>query len=410
MGPRIYPSYQDKNTESKGSLIINIYGNYTISTSFYINLYDRISGSSILQSQLVARPYQKLYFDNLKYNNPYTLQLVGTVGITKGFQLYRNDYMINDVDGNNGIVKNYITGATYTLASYNYLFTATTLNNSYNFEYELDYYINPSNPTPTPIPTMTPSPTPVPTFTPTPIGPTATPTPTPTTTPTPTPLPLPTGSLFYYDPGNILSYPGSGSVLYDLSGNNRTASINTGITWVSGSAAYFNLDGTDNNSITGTTLTQTLTSWSMWIGIYRNTQGDYDGFMTERTAPNDINGLGAYSTTDRLDLNVNNTLEITEAAPGRMTTGSWMFLGGAVDNTTYTTMVYKSGSIDTYISGSKAAGSSNFNNAIVLGEDKETGTDRTMNGRIGPAIMYDRKLSTTELTQINDYFKSRYGI
>jgi hypothetical protein len=253
-------------------------------------------------------------------------------------------------------------------------------------------------PTPTPTPTTTTVPTPTTTG------------PTPTPTPTPTPDPLPTGSLFYYDPGNISSYPGSGSVLYDLSGNGRHANINTGITWVSGSASYFNLDGTDNNSITGTTLAQTFTSWSMWIGIQRDVIGDYDGFMTERTAPSDLNGLGSFSTFNQFDLNVNNNLEITEPVPGRLVTGSWMFLGGAVDNTTYTSMVYKSGSIDTFISGSKTAGSSNFNNAIVLGEDKETGTDRTMDGRVGPALMYDRKLSTIELTQINDFFKTRYGI
>ena len=93
-----------------------------------------------------------------------------------------------------------------------------------------------------------------------------------------------------------------------------------------------------------------------------------------------------------------------------MITGSWMFIGGSIDNTTFTSQVYTSGSVSPFVSGSKSAGSSNFNNAIVLGEDKESGQDRTMNGRIGPALMYDRKLSTTELTQLNDYFKTNYGI
>ena len=249
-----------------------------------------------------------------------------------------------------------------------------------------------------------------------------TPTPTPTSTPTSTPIPptatpipasIPTGSLFYYDPGNIASYPGSGSVLYDLSGNGRHANISTGITWVSGSAAYFNLNGNDNNSITGTTLSQTYTSWSMWMGIYRNdlgSSGGYDGFMFERTGPSDGNGIGTFANSNRFDINVNNGTEIVQPIPGTMTTGSWMFVAGAIDNTTYTSQVYTSGSISPFVSGSKSAGSSNFNNAIVLGEDKEIGTDRTMNGRIGPALMYNRKLSTTELTEINNFFKTRYGI
>jgi hypothetical protein len=148
----------------------------------------------------------------------------------------------------------------------------------------------------------------------------------------------------------------------------------------------------------------------MWMGIYRNDRGTYDGFMTERTGGGDINGLGSYFISDQLDLTVNNGTEIIQEYPGSMTTNSWMFIAGAVDNTTYTTQVYKTGDLSSFTTGSKSAGSSNFNNAIVLGEDKEAGVDRTMNGRIGPALMYNRKLSTTELTQLNTYFKSRYGI
>ena len=305
-----------------------------------------------------------------------------------------NTFWFNSGDTKTGFnVFENCSGFTSTASTYGIITGSSTM-----------YGVNPclTTPTPTPTPTATVTPTP-----------TVTSTPTVTPTSTPTPASIPTGSLFYYDPGNISSYPGSGSVLYDLSGNNRTANISTGITWVSGSAAYFNLNGNDNNSITGTTLSQTLTSWSMWIGIYRNDTGGgsgYDGFMYERTGAGDGNGLGTFSTSNRLDISVNDGTEIVQTAPGTMITGSWMFIGGSIDNTTFTSQVYTSGSVSPFVSGSKSAGSSNFNNAIVLGEDKESGQDRTMNGRIGPALMYDRKLSTTELTQLNDYFKTNYGI
>ena len=134
---------------------------------------------------------------------------------------------------------------------------------------------------------------------------TPTPTPTPggsTPTPSPTPLPITSGSLFFYDPGNLNSYPGSGSVLYDLSGNGRHANINTGITWVGGSAAYFNLNGNDNNSITGTTLNLSPISWSMWMAVYRNDPQNYDGFMTEGTTDPITNGLYQLEASNRLDL------------------------------------------------------------------------------------------------------------
>jgi hypothetical protein len=241
------------------------------------------------------------------------------------------------------------------------------------------------------------------------VTPTPTPTSGPTPTPSPTPLPFPvSGSLFYYDPGNISSYPGSGSVLYDLSGNNRTANINTGITWVSGSAAYFDLNGNDNNSITGTTLSMSPISWSMWMAIYRNDPQSYDGFMTEGSTDPITNGLYQQESTNRLDLRYHDGQQFIETGSGTLTTGSWNFIAGSIGDERIRS-VYKSGSVS-FVSSSLTPATSSFNEPIYLGEDKITGQDRTMNGRIGPALMYDRKLSTSEITQINDYFKTRYGI
>lgn len=224
------------------------------------------------------------------------------------------------------------------------------------------------------------------------------------------PTGLPANPVFYYDPGNISSYPGSGSVIYDLSGNNYTASLNVSMSWTSGSTASWNTNGNNGVSITGSTLSQGLVSWSMWVAIKRGTAGSYDGFLLSRNGAGNANGLLAFSTSNRLDLLVNNGTEIVETSPGTMTLNAWNFYGAAVDNTTYTRIVYKSGSVNQFVSGSKSAGSSSFNNPFYLGEDPEAGQDRTMSGSIGPALFYNRKLSTTEITQINDYFKSRYGI
>jgi hypothetical protein len=387
MTARIYPSQQDTNLTAKGSLILTISSNINRVRVFVNNNLTNNESSTV----------DGLYFYTINIGD---IIIIDPTSVTL-INVIRKDYTTDDINGDNGIRNTTITGVTST----SYTFTATTVNSVYNFEYLISVGTFPDTPTPTPTTTpLPPTSTPTPTITPTPTGP----------TPSPTPLPLPSSPLFYYDPGNIASYPGSGSVLYDLSGNGRNANINAGINWVSGSAAYFNLNGNDNNSITGTTLSQTYTSWSMWMGVYRNDQGSspsgYDGFMYERTGASDGNGLGTFANGNQLDITVNNGTEIYQSFPGTMTTGSWMFIGGAIDNTTYTAQVYTSGSVSPFVSGSKSAGSSNFNNAIVLGEDKEAGQDRTMNGRIGPVLMYDRKLSTTDLTQINDYFKTRYGI
>lgn len=82
--------------------------------------------------------------------------------------------------------------------------------------------------TPTPTPTVTPTVTLTNTPTPT-LTTTNTPTPTPTTTNTPTPTPTPnivaSGLIMQLDANNVLSYPGTGTTVYDLTGSyNNTLS------------------------------------------------------------------------------------------------------------------------------------------------------------------------------------------
>lgn len=230
-------------------------------------------------------------------------------------------------------------------------------------------------------------------------------------------VPVPTnGLLFYYDPGVISSYPGSGSILYDLSGNNRNATIGSGITYSSSSGGSFVLPGTDGVCITGTTLNQTYTSWSMVEAVKMNNNGYYVGFMYSRISGGSANGIGTFANTRRLDLTANNTTEYT--APSTPTTslvptGSWAIVAGTVSSTTYSRQIYRtSGSVavQNYTSGTKTAGSSNFSAPILLGNDSDADRNRTLNGSIGISMMYNRQLSQAELTTINSYFKTRYGI
>ena len=221
--------------------------------------------------------------------------------------------------------------------------------------------------------------------------------------------PLPSGVIMYYDAGNTASYPGTGTALYDLSGNGRTATLNSNITFSASNGGYFNLNGNNGVSITGGTLSQTLTEWSMWSAIYKTAGGFYDGIMFERTGPGNANGLGFYISGGRLNLVANNGTEITAAAGASdVALNTWNFVAGGVDSTTWFRQTYSG--TQYYSSGTKAAGSSNFNDPIMLGQDRETGTDRTMAGRIAISIMWNRKLSQAELIQVNNYFKSRYGI
>ncbi|NBP55371.1 hypothetical protein EBU71_02320, partial [bacterium] len=134
-----------------------------------------------------------------------------------------------------------------------------------------------STATPTPTVTITGTLTPTPTITNTN---TSTTTPTPTSTQTITPSQTPTSTvlvfspIFYYDPGDSSSYPGSGTSLFDLSGNSRTATIYGSPTHVSGSGGYFSFS---NDYILTTDLSSIITpsdkSHTVEVWIYPTGNG-----------------------------------------------------------------------------------------------------------------------------------------
>lgn len=225
------------------------------------------------------------------------------------------------------------------------------------------------------------------------------------------PTPLPSGIIMYYDAGNPASYPGTGTTITDLSGNGYTATMNASNGYSSSDGGYWTSNGNDNVSITGGTLNQTLTEWTMWASVYRTSSGFYDGIMFSRRAPGSANGIAIFDSGERFNLIANNGTEYTSASTGGsgVTLNTWCLVAAGVDSTTFFRQVYKAGT-QYFQAGSKSAGSSNFDFPIVLFEDKEPGQDRTMSGRIGTAIMWNRKLSQSEITQVNDYFRGRFGI
>jgi hypothetical protein len=223
---------------------------------------------------------------------------------------------------------------------------------------------------------------------------------------------LPSGIIMYYDAGNPASYPGTGTTITDLSGNGYTATMNVNNGYSSSDGGYWTFNGNDNVSITGGTLNQTLTEWTMWSSIFRTSSGNYDGIMFCRRAPGNANGMGVFATSGRLALLANNGTEFVQASSGTsdIPNNAWCFTAVGVDNTNFFRAIYKSGATPTFTTGTKTAGSSTFDFPIVLGEDKEPGQDRTMSGRIATSIMWNRRLSEAEITQVNNFFRGRYGI
>ena len=262
---------------------------------------------------------------------------------------------------------------------------------------------------PTPTPTSTPTPTPTPT---------ATSTPTPTPTPTPTIQPV-SNSYFYYDPGNASSYV-SGTTLFDLSGNNRNATISNNPTYTSGTGGYFTFDGvndyiTSPNVYNAGNTAHTLEIWirptavddCLWSDTgtqIPNADYHYAGGQILQTGPfqqiisglwattavsRTVNGAGTFTNTwiqvvktysgTTLTGYINGTAgspsTITWFPPWNQSANSWYIHFGALDTTTY--------------------------NSSIAGY---------FAGRYGIIRFYNRALTPTEVAQNFNADKSKYGL
>lgn len=96
----------------------------------YLNVYKN--------SNLVKRIYNEvndLYTIPLLVNDVVTLEYVSVSGNTNDYSITRRDYTTDDENGDNGIKETFIDGS-INLTSYT--FTATTVNNAYDFVYLME--------------------------------------------------------------------------------------------------------------------------------------------------------------------------------------------------------------------------------------------------------------------------------
>jgi hypothetical protein len=141
MGPRIYPSYQDTNINAKGSVIINFNDIILNSKEDFFEV--------LVNNQLRFTEYNQtegLYSTNLNIGDVVIIRMTTSTTFFKSISVSRRDYTTDDTQ-NNGIIDTFIDILNNDIPTISYTFTATTLNNSYNFEYRIigDIGTNPSS-------------------------------------------------------------------------------------------------------------------------------------------------------------------------------------------------------------------------------------------------------------------------
>lgn len=228
-------------------------------------------------------------------------------------------------------------------------------------------------------------------------------------------LPYPTnGLVLALDAGNSSSYPGTGTVWTDLSGNGNTGTLTNGPTYGgSGSGGYIDFDGTNdfvdisNSSSLNPTTGITLLSWYKMDVLVSNQNIISKGF-TAISPPFIQYSFKMFDNspfnTPQFNLALNGNLVQLNGAT-TMSTGTWYMVACTYDKT----------SMKIYVNNVQDANTtSNTNNISTYSTPLSiarwpTGNSQFLNGQVAVQLIYNRALSSTEVGDIWNATKSRYG-
>lgn len=210
------------------------------------------------------------------------------------------------------------------------------------------------------------------------------------------------GLVLCLDAGNPRSYPGSGTTIRDISGQNANGTINGTISYVSaGLASYWNFATASDSNYIGSTVSQTYLDCT--IAFYP------DFSLASGLAGLISNSTPAAASDDSLRFeNVNGTGPWTLASRNPGDINDWAYPTA----TTY----YVNGTVsNTLVSGWNIFGGyrtnqTNFASPFAYYLGSSGYPARSFQGRIAVALLYNRQLTAAEQLQNFNAMRGRFGL
>ena len=206
------------------------------------------------------------------------------------------------------------------------------------------------------------------------------------------------GLIFHLDPANKRSYPGTGTTIFDLSGNNYTSYFANGALLADD---VVRVDGADDyiaTPIFNLTAPITVTAWVKNVVNDSIVFGSYNG--------------GVYANSEYIFQYFNKTI-IIQGNPGGAKTfqvpdlklNQWSYLAMTRDSSNNMSVF-----LNGVASSSNPQSYSNNLNFNQIGRYSNFSNQYNVKGSIGEVKIYNRALSSTEILQNYNVSKARYNV
>jgi hypothetical protein len=227
------------------------------------------------------------------------------------------------------------------------------------------------------------------------------------------------GLVLELDAGASLSYPGSGTTWFDLSGYSHNSTLINGPTFSSNNDGLIILDGIDDFvSIPGnTTIYSSNFTWQSFHYIRSANASNLDGmWWSENAVKNFLMGYrntALANTYFRIDTQ---TQVYDSIADGTQTNGFSTTAGPATDRWILTTIVKNGTTFSLYWNNAVLMWTVTINDwniaengqAIAFGARNDADFATAMD--VSNNLMYNRALSTLEITQNYNAYRSRFSL
>ena len=216
--------------------------------------------------------------------------------------------------------------------------------------------------------------------------------------------------ILFLDAGDSSSYSGSGTDWNDISGQSNNATLVNGVGYSTDDGGSLTFDGSNDYVSETSALSDSflqgdysISFWMKFDALNTGTSGSYDRILIHHGSSSSNAGLHLVNRNTKFHFGLyGNDLEGTS----NLSTDTWYNVVFTLNNTSYDKQIYINGSLDASHTGSGAYTGSGSNTRIA---GPVLGFGYYLDGNISSVMAYSRVITSTEVTQNYDAFKSRFG-